>query len=83
MKRTLVQFDEPTHRRLRHEAFRQERSVASLVREFVASGLDHAGGRRPARAKQFLSVAVGRSTRGRGSRVSEKHDAVLAAAFKK
>lgn len=82
MKRTLVQFDEPTYRRLRDRAFRQRRSMASLVRELVASGLDAAEGRaRPTRIADFASVKAGRSKQGRLSPVSEKHDAALAAAF--
>lgn len=83
MRRTLVQFDEPTYRRLRDRAFRQQRSMASLVRELVASGLDAAEGRRarPTRVADFASVKAGRSKQGRLSPVSEKHDAALAAAF--
>jgi hypothetical protein len=82
MKRTLVQFDEPTYRRLRDRAFRQQRSMASLVRELVARGLDADEGRaRPRRVADFVSVKAGRSKQGRLSPVSEKHDAALAAAF--
>jgi hypothetical protein len=82
MKRILVQLDEETARTLRERAFRQNRSIASLVREFVATGLGAGGGGRQ-RRRPFLSVAVGRSTRSRTSVVSEKHDAALSAAFKK
>lgn len=82
MRRTLVQFDEPTYRRLRDRAFRQQRSMASLVRELVASGLDAAEGRaRPRRVADFASVKAGRSKQGRLAPVSEKHDAALATAF--
>lgn len=84
MKRTLIQFDEPTYRRLRDRAYRQHRSMAALVRELVANGLDAADGRaaaRPRRVADFASVKAGRSTQGRLSPVSEKHDAALAAAF--
>ena len=34
-----VQFDEATYRKLRQQAFRQARSISSLVREMVARGL--------------------------------------------
>ncbi|MBI2218168.1 MAG: ribbon-helix-helix protein, CopG family [Candidatus Rokubacteria bacterium] len=84
MKRTLVQLDDETYRKLRQQAFQQERSVSSLVRELVAQGLE--GGavrRRPTRVSQFSSVRAGRSRQGRVSPVSEKHDQALAAAFEK
>jgi hypothetical protein len=82
MKRTLVQFDAATHQRLRTEAFRQHRSMASLVRELVAKGLGEAPApRRPRHARQLSSVAAGRSTQRRGTPVSERHDEALAAAF--
>lgn len=79
MKRTLIQLDEETHRKLRLRAFRQARSISSLVREMVAKGLEgQAGPGRRSRASQFESVGAGRSTQGRLSPVSEKHDAALA-----
>jgi hypothetical protein len=84
MKRALVQFDEETYRKLRWQAFRQERSVSSLVRELVAKGLEDGAARpRRTRAGQFASVRAGRSRQGRLSPVSEKHDQALAAAFKR
>ena len=83
MKRALIQFDPDTYRRLRQQAFRQERSISSLVREIVANGLEGNAGRKPTRASQLLSVGAGRSTPGRPAPISEKHDAALAAAFKK
>lgn len=83
MKRTLIQFDEDTYRRLRQQAFRQERSVSSLVRELVGAGLSGEGKPRPTRVSQFSSVAAGRSRQGRLAAVSERHDAALAAAFEK
>jgi plasmid stability protein len=84
MKRTLVQLDDETFRRLRQRAFRQERSIASVVREMVAKGLEGEGARnRPTRAAQLASVGAGRSRQGRLSPVSEKHDEALAAALDK
>ena len=84
MKRTLIQFDDETYRMLRQQAFRQERSISSLVRELVARGL-HGGAvrERRRRVSQFSSVRAGRSKQGRLSPVSEKHDQALAAAFEK
>ena len=84
MKRTLIQFDEETYRKLRQQAFRQERSVSSLVREMVAQSLEgDAVRKRRTRVDQFESVRAGRSKQGRLTPVSEKHDAALAAAFEK
>ena len=83
MKRTLVQFDAETYRRLRQQAFRQERSVSSLVRELVARGLADDQRPKPIRARDFLSVRAGRSQRGRLSPVSEKHDEALAESVEK
>jgi len=82
MRRALVQFDEETYHKLRQQAFRQERSISSLVRELIATGLDAGAMRkRPARVSQFSSVRAGRSKQGRLSPVSEKHDEALAAAI--
>ena len=84
MRRTLIQFDEDTYRQLRREAFRQERSLSSLVRELVATSLAGARRReRPTRISQFSSVGAGRSRQGRLAPVSENHDEALAAIYKK
>jgi plasmid stability protein len=84
MKRTLVQFDEDTYRKLRERAFRQERSISAVVRELIAKGLEGDGARKkPTRVSQFLSVGSGRSKQDRLSPVSEKHDEALAVAFEK
>jgi plasmid stability protein len=83
MRRALVQFDEETYRRLRQRAFRQERSVSSLVRELVARGLEgRAAGRRPTRITELASVRAGQSRQGRVTPVSERYDEALGAAFK-
>jgi len=84
MKRTLVQFEEDTYQKLRQRAFRQERSVSSLVREIVAKELEREGGRkRPTRIAQLSSVRAGCSKQGRLAPVSENHDAALSDAFEK
>ena len=80
MKRTLIQLDEDTYRLLREQAFRQERSISSLVREFIASGLK---ARRPTEPRRFSSVGAGRSVQGRLAPVSEKHDEALASVKKR
>jgi hypothetical protein len=82
MRRTLIQLDEAIYRRLRQRAFREERSISSLVRDMVADGLERGPGRnRPARGERFASIAAGRSKQGRLSPVSERHDEALADAF--
>jgi hypothetical protein len=84
MRRTLVQFDEDTYRKLRQQAFRQERSISSLVREFVLKGLEGEPSRHtPTRVNELSSVRAGRSKQRRSSPVSERHDDALAAAFEK
>lgn len=84
MRRTLVQLDEDTYRKLRQVAFRQERSISAVVREMVARGLEgDAERKKPTRISQFASVGAGRSKPGRLSPISEKHDEALAAAFEK
>jgi plasmid stability protein len=83
MRRTLVQLDEETYRKLRERAFQQERSVSSVVREMVAKGLGDAERRRRTRASQFLSVGAGSSKQGKLSPVSERHDDALAKTFDK
>jgi plasmid stability protein len=80
----LVQLDDATYRKLRQRAFREERSMSSVVREMVANGVDrHAVREQPTRISQFASVGAGRSKQGRLAPVSVKHDEALAAAFEK
>ena len=82
MKRLLIQLDEDSHRKLRQRAFRQERSISSLVREMVSKSLaEDASPERRTHVSQFASVRAGRSKQGRLSPVSEKHDDALAAAI--
>jgi len=83
MRRTLIQFDEQTYRKLRQQAFQQERSISALVREMVVKTLTgNSNQERPKRAGKFLSVGAGCSKQeGRLSPVSERHDEALAAVF--
>jgi plasmid stability protein len=84
MKRTLIQLDDKVYRALRQRAFREERSIASLVREMVASGLDEGAGRARRRTiGEFSSVRAGRSKQDRHTPVSKNHDDALADAFRK
>ncbi|MGH9173337.1 MAG: hypothetical protein ACRD1H_03210 [Vicinamibacterales bacterium] len=81
MRRTLVQLDEDTYRKLRERAFSQERSLSAVVREMVARGLSGEPARnRRTRVRRFSSVGAGRSTQGRLAPVSERHDEALAVA---
>lgn len=83
MKRTLIQFDEQTYQKLRQRAFRQERSMSSLVRDLVARGLETDTAQpRPTRVDQFSSVRSGRSKQDPLAPVSERHDEALARSFK-
>jgi plasmid stability protein len=84
MKRLLIQLDEDSHRKLRQRAFRQERSISSIVRDMISKGLaDGTSQPRRTHIRQFASVRAGRSKQGRLAPVSEKHDAALAAALEK
>ena len=83
MRRTLIQLDEGIYRKLREKAFRQERSISSLVRAMVVQGLEGEARAKPKRTSQFSSVGAGRSKQGRLSPVSERHDEALAAAYEK
>ena len=84
MKRTLIQLDEDTHRRLRQRAFQKGQSISAVVREMVAAGLDSdPGRRRPVRIDQLASVRAGRSKQGPLAPVSVRHDDALASTFDK
>lgn len=79
-----MQFDEDTYQKLRQRAFRQERSISSLVREMVVNTLEGGAVRQKrTRVSQFLSVRAGRSKQGRLSPISERHDQALAATLEK
>jgi hypothetical protein len=84
MRRTLVQLEEQMYRRLRQEAYRQERSMAAIVRDLIAKGLDDPRpGTGSPRARRFQSVRAGRSRQADASPVSERHDDALASAIKR
>jgi hypothetical protein len=72
MRRTVIQFDDATHWKLRRQAFRQARSISWLVCEIVARDLQTDTGRKG---------RTRRSKQGRLSAVSEKHDEALDAVF--
>ena len=79
-----MQLDESTYRKLRQEAYRQQRSVSSLVREMVVQALEGGAKRlKPTRVSQFVSVGASRSKQGTLTPISERHDEALARAFDK
>jgi len=41
VKRTLIQLDEDTYNKLRNRAFKQKRSMSSVAREVIATGLEN------------------------------------------
>ena len=78
MRRTLVQFDEDMYRKLRQLAFDKKQSLASVVRELIARGLDE-GKRKTYRTLEDFSFVGSRASRqGRRTPVSEHHDEALA-----
>lgn len=76
MKRTQVQLDEETYRKLREGAHAQRTSMAALVRRALRAYL----GPRPRkrRLEDFTFVESGRSAQGNLAPVSERHDEALA-----
>jgi hypothetical protein len=78
MRRTLIQLEEATYRRLRQAAFTRQRSVSSLVRECVDREFGTPQTSERAGPVQFASIGAGRSRQGRLAPVSERHDEALA-----
>ena len=84
MRRTLIQFDEPTFQRLREIALQRELSISAVVRDMVSKTL----GTRPGRndrtsVRRFRSVGIGSSRQGKLAPVSEHHDEALTQILKK
>ena len=74
MIRTQIQIDQPTYDVLRDRAFKEHRSMSSLVRDLLAQALGHATkspSKRPIRFR-FIGMA-----RGKAKDVSEDHDDYL------
>jgi len=83
MRRTIIQLDEDLYQALRRRAFREERSLAAIIRDVLANDMGTSPGhRRPTRTSQFVSVAAGRSKQ-RGRPISDRHDEALVEAFKR
>ena len=74
MIRTQIQIDEPTYDALRDRAFKEHRSISSLVRDLLARSLGRATespSKRPIRFR-FIGMA-----RGKAKAVSKHHDDCL------
>ena len=70
MKRTTVKIPEALDARLRHEAQRENLTIAEVTRAALEAYLDAAGGRR-----RLTAAAAGRSGR---SDISERIEEILA-----
>ena len=82
MKRTSVQFDEDMYEKLRQRASEQKKSLASVVRELVAKGLNEGKRKKYRTLEDFSFVGSGFSKRGRLAPISERHDAALAEIYR-
>jgi plasmid stability protein len=75
MIRTQIQIDEPTYDALRDRAFKEHRSMASLVRDLLARSVGR-GRKAPKKAAvRFRFVGM---VRGKQKDVSSRHDDYLA-----
>jgi len=75
MKRTQIQLDEQTYRRLRDDAHAQHTSIAALVREALRDRLRLQAKKR--RLQDFSFIGSGRSEQGDLEPISERHDEAL------
>ena len=78
MRRIPIQIDEETYQTLTARAYREDRSIADLVRESIAmntrNGPSHS-------IDHFSFVGSGSAPADRKDRTSERHDRALADAF--
>ncbi|MGH7371904.1 MAG: ribbon-helix-helix protein, CopG family [Candidatus Methylomirabilales bacterium] len=77
MKRTQIQLDERIYETLRRRAFEKGCSISALIRELLAHALGTGRARRRPTMKDFTFIGAGRSSQGRLSPVSERHDEAL------
>ena len=80
MKRTQVQFDEPTYEMMRRRAFERGVSMAKFVREAVREYLKTVPARRK-RLEDFSFIASGYSSESEVDPISERHDEALTEDF--
>ena len=79
MKRTQIQLDEQTYRKLRDEAHAQHTSIAALVRKALRKHLSLQP-KKP-HMEDFTFVGSGCSEQGDLKPVSERHDEALTEAL--
>jgi plasmid stability protein len=72
--RTQIQIDEPTYEALRDRAFKEHRSMSSLVRDLLAQSLGRAKKSPSKRPLRFRFIGM---VRGKAKDVSERHDDYL------
>ena len=80
MRRIPISLDEKTYKALKRRSLEEGRSIAAIVRESVRRHLDP---ERSLRIEDFSFVGAGKPAPDRKERVSENHDAALAAAFQR
>ncbi|HEY6138292.1 MAG TPA: hypothetical protein VI670_11060 [Thermoanaerobaculia bacterium] len=78
MRRIPIQIDEETYQALKARAFREDRSIADLVRESIAL---NSGRVPPSSIDQFSFVGSGWSAADRKDRTSERHHRAVVSAF--
>jgi hypothetical protein len=83
MKRAQIQLDEEIYERIRHQAFKEKKSIAGLIREILKKDISQSDRRPSSSVKDFRFVGVGRSKQGPFKPVSERHDEALEEVFQK
>jgi hypothetical protein len=78
MRRIPIQLDEDTYQALKARAYREDRSIADLVRESIAMNTRNGP---PPSIDHFSFVGSGSAPADRNDRTSEQHDRALADAF--
>ncbi len=78
MRRTQIQLDDTTYEQLRQRAFREGRSMSSVVRETLAEAFGTDATAKERTIGDFGFVGVGRARPGLDRSTSEAHDAALA-----
>ena len=77
MRRIPIQIDEETYQTLKARAYREDRSIADLVRESIAMNTRNG----PPSIDHFSFVGSGSAPADQKDRTSEQHDRALADAF--
>ncbi len=83
MKRAQMQLEESVYDQLRQRAFREKKSIASVIREIIGKEMVSSGRGRARSIKDFRFIAAGRSRQRVMRPVSEQHDEALTEGFKR